>query len=879
MALFKQESDTFKIFLGWYGRCGETPSDEKYSLRDHPEIRGVYKTSKFGLDAYTSTAPDFLQGLLYLEVGNAYWIVLEPGNGEFEIPGFTLSYSQNSEDGKIPNMISDCGVSEPTPTPVIQPTPTPSVNQLEFRWANIGDREILQVKNILTPTSSAFSDRDTTNSWSTVYAFKFSEQAYDLSHDVWPDAAVSDKYVDNYGESVNFGDLQFSLLPRTLDDGRNYYQLALNDHVSHTEYLPNVDINTQPYNLFIFSGDNNDSDNSALTTDENWPVIAKKLPVEPTPTPSTISNEPQRILRIPVLLVGWDTGDSDPLHTMHFRGQKLEFGKDGGSRYATIHDINDMLNGDNYDYPFASEFESPSGSLKEFVESWTLGNLKLQFDILPCGNLENPSSDNPNDYAYITNESYSKCSQANFSFGKSNLHNDCFIPAFTQALKYYGERNYNKDYAGTFPCFIQAGFSRSDAAGDNHPHSHKSSFRYKGAWIAYQMNPFRMPIVRYRTSSARIKEIGVYAHETGHVFGPGDLYGNTSGSQGNSPNGLGTINLMATGSKGSVWGKYHLPSYPNGWTKYAMMKGLEIDIPTQTITEDTNDVEVYPIASEFKATRIFDPNNTQDVWWVDYRDEDAPGYNGKINYDKILGDSGLLISRQTFGRELDIDRQSVANNSRRSPIPRHRRAESGHFLTISQKDGMYELLRGLSSSRTKNDLYHVGDELGPQTLPATTAYDGTPSGIKISNIRKTDRGSMLFDVKFLTEPSYKIVRIDYYSDSAQIKFESNDRGQQYTRIGTWGPDIVKMKIFTENVEDGAKLSVYSAIANGGQGITIESSPVSGNECTIEPTQTESLRLFSSIGNWDTRILSFRILGDSYKDAFVYNDCVLVGRKN
>ena len=74
-------------------------------------------------------------------------------------------------------MISDCGVSEPTPTLIIQPTPTPSVNQLEFRWANIGDREILQVKNILTPTSSAFSDRDTTNSWSAVYAFKFSEQA------------------------------------------------------------------------------------------------------------------------------------------------------------------------------------------------------------------------------------------------------------------------------------------------------------------------------------------------------------------------------------------------------------------------------------------------------------------------------------------------------------------------------------------------------------------------------------------------------------------------------------------------------------------------------------------------------------------------------
>ena len=159
--------------------------------------------------------------------------------------------------------------------------------------------------------------------------------------------------MDNYGELVNFGDLQFSLLPRTLDDGRNYYQLALNDHVSHTEYLPNVDIDTQPYNLFIFSGDNNDSDNSALTTDENCTVIAKRLHCQTNSYTINNKQRAQRILRI-VLLVGWDTGDSDPLHTMHFRGQKLEFGKDGGSRYATIHDIDDMLNGDNYDYPFAA---------------------------------------------------------------------------------------------------------------------------------------------------------------------------------------------------------------------------------------------------------------------------------------------------------------------------------------------------------------------------------------------------------------------------------------------------------------------------------------------------------------------------------------------
>lgn len=883
MALFKQESDTYKIFLGWYGRCGETPSDERYSLREHSEIRAVYKASKFGLDAYSSSAPDFMQGMLYLEVGNAYWVVIEPGQGEFVIPGFTLSFSQNSEDGKIPNMISDCGISEPTPTPEPQPTPTPSVNHLQFRWAIIGDREILQVANILTPTSSQFVDRDTTNTWSTLYAFKFSEQAYDLSHDVWPDAAVSDKYVDYHPAAINFGDLEFSLHQRTLSDGRNYYQLALNNHASHTEYLPNVDITTQPYNLFIFSGDNTDPNNMALTTDESWPVIAKKIPTRPTPTPtpSIIKNEPQRILKIPVLMVGWDTGNSDPADTMHFRGQKLEFGNDGGTRYATIDDIENMLNGENYNYPFASEFESPSGSLREFVESWTLGNLRLQFDILPCGNVQNPNSDNPNDYAYITDKSYSRSSQGgnttNFYYGKQYLIRDCFLPAFRNALNYYGETNYNKDYIGTFPCYIQAGFSYSDSPGSTkHPWSHKSAFIYNGRKVKYQLNPFRMPVVSGSTNSARIKEIGVYAHETGHVFGPGDLYGRYAGSQGTQPNGLGTINLMASGSKGGVWGKYHLPSYPNGWTKYAMMKGLEIDMPTQTITEDTNDVEVYPVASEFKATRIFDPNNTQDVWWIDYREDTIPGYNGKINYDKIIGDRGLLISRQTFGRELDIDEQSIASNSNRSPIPKHRRAESGHFLTISQKDGKYELLRGTSGSRTNNDLYHVGEELGPHTIPATTAYDGVPSGIKISNIRKTERGSMMFDVKFLNEPSHKIVNINYQSNQGHIHFNEGHDNQQYTEIGRTAEADVKIKITTENVQDGATVSIHYPVSD----VTVVSSPVSNNECVIEPTGWNRAMLFRPRSNAsDTRIFSFKIQGEPYSDAFVFNDCVLINGRN
>jgi hypothetical protein len=160
--------------------------------------------------------------------------------------------------------------------------------------------------------------------------------------------------------------------------------------------------------------------------------------------------------------------------------------------------------------------------------------------------------------------------------------------------------------------------------------------------------------------------------------------------------------------------------------------------------------------------------------------------------------------------------------------------------------------------------------LGPHTIPATTAFDGVPSGIKISNIRKTEHGSVLFDVKFLSEPGYKIVNIEYQSDSAQIQFHNNNRTQQYTEINASASDLVKIKITTENVENGANVSIYYPEFD----LTIDSSPISNNECIINLESWQNSALFTG-SRTEMRIFSFKLLGDTYADAFVYNDCVLV----
>ena len=82
-------------------------------------------------------------------------------------------------------------VPEQTPTPTETPTetptqtPTPIPAKLEFRWHEISGKQVLQVKNILKPSNSAFDGRDTINNWSSVYAYTGDQAEYSLSHQSW----------------------------------------------------------------------------------------------------------------------------------------------------------------------------------------------------------------------------------------------------------------------------------------------------------------------------------------------------------------------------------------------------------------------------------------------------------------------------------------------------------------------------------------------------------------------------------------------------------------------------------------------------------------------------------------------------------------------
>ena len=84
------------MYLGWYGKCGETDCEQKFSLKTNSNIATVYKFTGGTYVSYTQGAADFMNAFITLECGNGYWIVLkpDPNEGSVDIPDFVdITYS------------------------------------------------------------------------------------------------------------------------------------------------------------------------------------------------------------------------------------------------------------------------------------------------------------------------------------------------------------------------------------------------------------------------------------------------------------------------------------------------------------------------------------------------------------------------------------------------------------------------------------------------------------------------------------------------------------------------------------------------------------------------------------------------------------------
>lgn len=107
MAILKQNESTQAIYLGWYGKCGESECED-FGLASASSI--ISKVIQFtedgvGSKTYVSDVPDFMNSFTKLVCGNPYYIILKTGEEQLDIPNLIVGHY--TDEAKNFGMISE----------------------------------------------------------------------------------------------------------------------------------------------------------------------------------------------------------------------------------------------------------------------------------------------------------------------------------------------------------------------------------------------------------------------------------------------------------------------------------------------------------------------------------------------------------------------------------------------------------------------------------------------------------------------------------------------------------------------------------------------------------------------------------------------------
>ncbi|MCC6548435.1 MAG: M6 family metalloprotease domain-containing protein [Ignavibacteriaceae bacterium] len=223
-------------------------------------------------------------------------------------------------------------------------------------------------------------------------------------------------------------------------------------------------------------------------------------------------------------------------------------------------------------------------------------------------------------------------------------------------------------------------------------------------------------------SNGAIIDIGVFAHEFGHIFGLPDLYDTD-----NSSAGLGNWCLMAGGSYGGDGGSAYLPVHMSAWCKKEMgwvtvnnVSGLMMNQELVSTTENPNIIRIWR-GGQTTGAEYFLVENRQ-----------------KTGFDSRLYSPGLLIYH------IDETRSNNTNDNRR-------------LVDLEQADG----LRQLNTTAGRGD---AGDpfpgatnnrRFDQITNPKSDAYTSGPTYVSVRNIRSSG-SKMIADYDVGTIPYIKI---------------------------------------------------------------------------------------------------------------------------
>lgn len=273
--------------------------------------------------------------------------------------------------------------------------------------------------------------------------------------------------------------------------------------------------------------------------------------------------------------------------------------------------------------------------------------------------------------------------------------------------------NYDNDGDGWVDTvFIVHAGRGAEATGDpNDIWSHKWSIidgggtprRYDGVWIdAYTIQP-------ELNSTAGHIEIGVFAHEYGHVLGLPDLY-DTDGSS----EGIGNYGLMAGGAWGADGNSPERPSHMCAWSKVYLAW-----ITPTVIGEDTLSQEINQVETNAEVYKLWKRGKPQSEYFL-------VSNRQKIGFDsRFIGDGGLLIWH--------IDEKVINANLLTNTVNDN---ENHKGVDLEEADGLNDLDYGRNRGDA-GDFYPGSTNnttFNDTSNPSSRNYSGITSKVEVINI-------------------------------------------------------------------------------------------------------------------------------------------------
>ncbi len=241
-----------------------------------------------------------------------------------------------------------------------------------------------------------------------------------------------------------------------------------------------------------------------------------------------------------------------------------------------------------------------------------------------------------------------------------------------------------------------------------------------------------------RAVGAARNEIGVFAHEFGHVLGLPDLY-DRDGEGEEESEGSGNWDLMAGGSWGSDGRHPDKPAHLSAWGKYEM-GWLNPVIPTAPGALTLRDAETYPEAylfweDGFAGTRYFLVENRQ-----------------RKGSDKYLPGSGMLIYH------VDELQRHGAGNVNGGLVNND---EFHKFVDIEEADALADLDNGVNRGDAGDPFPGSSGNraFSDATNPSARDYTSTNTGFALENITENE-GVVTADYRVRAPLGYYI-KYDY----------------------------------------------------------------------------------------------------------------------